>query len=261
MSSSAVRSSRNPHYLILDNLRTLELLRPIALSLTMTGLSKNGCIRVLVWCLLHKLETVRFRAASIFREVLNNPARQEKKVPLSSAKGEASKDASEQYEVELTILANAMIEQALVPVLEIVSKGMRMTINGGTETFPEQHIRTVATDLLFATSNALESNSRAQKENKQGLDKDSASSGMSLRHKILNSLLNTQNPKLKKNIFISLLYLSARSSTLSSRIWEASRRVNATGPAGGLLREMLEGVSLFFPHFLYFLISFLTLSK
>ena len=229
----------DPFNLIMDNLRTLEMLRPIEMSLTMTDLSKSGSIRLLVWFLLHEVEEIRFRVGRIFREILDNPGREEQEIPSRKEERKVSERA--QTQTEIMILITAIVEQALVPVLEMVSRGIAVTTTDRTYQFPEVHIRSLATDLLFATTNSLERKDDHQSVNKKGSGKTS-SHASSLSKRMLNTLLNTQNPILKKNIFASLLFLSARSTVLPSKIWEASRRVQASGPAGGLLRELFEGM-------------------
>ena len=70
-------------------------------------------------------------------------------------------------------MASAFVEQALVPILEIVAKGINVTVtscnvenNGSknknenkmdTQQFPEMYIRSIATDLLSCTTSILES--------------------------------------------------------------------------------------------------------
>ena len=245
--------------ILLNNIRTIEMLRPMTLTVNMTTLSSTGTIRMMVWFLLHEIEDIRFRTARIFREILNNPLRVEKKGTMGSTdskKTMSQQDDIEFLEPEISVMTSAFIEQALIPILEIASKGISVTIKGSdnddkmeqesnVQQFPEMYVRSVATDLLFCAASILESKDKIKTSSKEQLstklNPSSSRPPVMMRQRMLNTLLNTQNPKLRRNILISLLFLAARSSTLNAKIWEASRKINAAGPAGSLLREMLEG--------------------
>merc|ERR1711871_575724 len=84
--------------LLLDNMRTVEVLRPITMTINMVTLSSTGTIRIMVWLLLHKLEEVRFRAARVFKEILDNPLRIEKRGIKDSIVGGKKHQTQKQHE-------------------------------------------------------------------------------------------------------------------------------------------------------------------
>jgi len=123
-----------------------------------------------------------------------------------------------------------------VLLLEIISLGIELSYEDTIEKiglFPELYIRSTAKNILIEISKIVDSNEDPSvaksatntTEGKKNQSRAAVSVGkvgatssfkpISIRQKLFNTLVLTSDLFLKKNLFISLLYISPRSDSLS----------------------------------------------
>lgn len=166
---------------------------------TVLTLSRNGGLRAILWCLLHKHWAVRVLALQFLRNLLDI----------------AECLRSDQQGIVEEIWA-ACAEQGLVVLLETVAQGLSVLgsdHSGQPMRFPEMEVRQCATLLLDAMAAGL-----------AGLH------GGLARHRLVSALSYSAGDGLRKNSLLSVLYLCGRSPALSQHLFS---------PHSGLSRSMV----------------------
>lgn len=170
---------------------------------TVLTLSRNGGLRAMLWCLLHKHWAVRVLALQFLRNLLDI----------------AECLRSDQQGIVEEIWA-ACAEQGLVVLLETVAQGLPVLgsdHSGQSMRFPEMEVRQCATLLLDVMAAGL-----------------AGSHGGLARHRLVSALSYSAGDGLRKNSLLSVLYLCGRSPALSQHLFS---------PHTGLSRSMVASLA------------------
>lgn len=223
--SSSTRSSSSNNYAIVG-----------IRSETSKEICRTGLLKTLLTFLLHKEAIVRHAALAVCQLHYKICTHQ-------------SNTAS------LALLWQSVLEQGLVPVLEVIQLGVPIYSqkDGGDDQvvlFPETNVRSFSLDLL----NSLAAN---------------LNQGEFLRSKLLSSFgLNTggNSHTLQINVLVGLLHSCSRSDTLGRRFWGSPSRSNSTQGSDmynalkTLMQELLSSNAESFEGFLTLLQSIYEIS-
>jgi len=143
-------------------------------------LCRSGFLRSLCWTALHSQILIREEAGQVFRFMIQT----------------ATVDQNSEFWVSI-------VEQGLVPLLEIISNGIYIASLHDNIPFPEVSVRDCAEEILRNLSSVLSNSS-------------------SFQGRIMNALVHTGSTKLRGNIFAGLIYLCARSDNLGKQLWSMS---------------------------------------
>lgn len=209
----------------------------------MEEMCKNGALRPLCWLLLNKTESVRTCAGAILRLLLDRAMASDDagnaKISTGSSRGGSGS-------VEFWA---SLIEQGIIPLLQSILSGNTLTVLGpiggganvGTRSsstpvssvplqlFPESSIRSIASNVLAALADRLESSTL-------------------LRTRLANALLFSGNPTLRINIFIAMAFLIGVSNSVGNSLLCLSTQVGqngiASGVSGGRGSSISDGASM-----------------
>lgn len=176
-----------------------------AASEVLTELCRSGFLRILCWTALHSHFLIRDEAGQLFRYII-------KTVVL---------DQTSEFWVSI-------VEQGLIPLLEIISSGLYLSSNRNTIPFPEVSIRDCAEEILRNLCSVLSNNPNT------------------FQGRIMNALVHTGSNKLRGNIFAGLIYLSSRSDNLGKQLWSIANSQNVNSitslqtQGGGMFLQLCE---------------------
>lgn len=188
---------------------------------------RSGSLRVIVWLLTHSKEIIRKTAAEILLLVLQ-------RVSLSdnlkfNIEDSIDLDSFHYTNTSKDLFCTSCVEQGLVFQLEAISQGtsIQKTEN---ETEHENYHQRAANDesvsvnqqeaLVFPENGIRKVTQLMLNVVVEQLEKEDEGSDLQL--KLLNSMMQSGNGKLRINIFSGLIFLSGRCSSLGRRLWSHS---------------------------------------
>ena len=174
------------------------------ISEVLIELCRSGFLRILCWTALHSQYLIRDEAGQLFRYII-------KTVLL---------DQTSEFWVSI-------VEQGLIPLLEIISNGLYLSSNKNIIPFPEVSIRDCAEEILRNLCSILSNNPNI------------------FQGRIMNALVHTGSNKLRGNIFSGLIYLSSRSDILGKQLWSITNSQNNSTTTTSLQNQTCNGGGMF----------------